>query len=85
MTTSVLLSPDSAGCINRARTQLDPSLPLRNQTPGRKFNVSPLHTAMLALKPPENIFIVSGDANFVQGTVLPTKGRWRGIHQVPLT
>lgn len=85
VTTSVLLSPDTTGCTNRARTQLDPPLPLRNQTPpGRKFHVSPLHTAVLALEPPGNVFIVSGDVNFAQGTALPTKGRWSRTHQVPL-
>lgn len=79
------MSPDTAGCINRARTQLDPLLPLRSQTPpGRKFHVSPLHTAVLALEPPGNVFIVSGDVDFAQGTVLPAKGRWGRI-QVPLT
>lgn len=86
MTTSVLLSPDTTGCSNRDRTQLDPPLPLRNQTPpGRKSHVSPLHTAVLALESPGNVFIVSGDVNFAQGTVLPTTGRWSRTHQVPVT
>lgn len=86
VTTSVLLAPGNAGCTNRARTQLDPALPLRNQTPpGVKFHVSPLRTAVLALEPPGNVFVVWGDVNFAQSTVLPAKERWSRIHQVPLT
>lgn len=41
-------------------------------------------TQLCFLEPPGNVFIVSGDVDFAQGTVLPTKGRWGRI-QVPLT
>lgn len=67
-------------------TQLDPPLPLRNQTPSNgKHHVSPLHTAVLGLEPPGNVFIVSGNVNFAQGSDLPSKKMWSRAPQPPLT